>query len=202
MLWAPQLKLLISLVFLSIVWLDRGSKWENSYIFMFPVWTEPLMSNDTLRPVFPLSSCTPPWPYIFTRGRKPLPLASLVCVAAAVLCVGKSWMKRGCPLRTHTSASTHATWGGNQFVWRRLLFSTLILVLISSSSALTQGVKAAITAIIMFISVAWNFSSISGVCKDVGAGSQGHRSLVLPLMEPIWFRDCIKMICRGRDPEP
>ncbi len=56
----------------------------------------------------------------------PLPLTSLACMAGclapAVLCMGKSRMKQGSPLRTHTFASTLAIWRGNQFVWRILLF--------------------------------------------------------------------------------
>lgn len=60
-------------------------------------------------------------------------------------------------------------------------------VLIFPSSALTQGVKAAVTAIIAVVSeaasVAWNFSLLLGFCKDMGAGCQSHRSWVWWL----WF---------------
>ncbi len=127
----------------------------------------------------------PTWWYIFTRAQSPhanlviwlhplfssrklsclpLPLASFSAVAGsltpAVLWIWKWRIKWGCPLCTHSFASTLATWGGKQFVWRTLLFITFCpyLPLICTHS----GVKAVSTAIIMFISlaapVAWNFS--------------------------------------------
>lgn len=72
-------------------------------------------------------------------------------LAAAVLCIGKSRMKRGVRV-TRIPLLQHVLLKGLQIIWRSLLFSTLILVLIFSSSALGQGVMAAITAIIVFIS--------------------------------------------------
>lgn len=76
------------------------------------------------------------------------PSASLARAAAAVLCILHSRMKRGCPLLTHTFPSTLYYLRGRPCLSAGfLLFSTLSLSLSSSSSALAQGVRAAITAV-------------------------------------------------------
>lgn len=79
----------------------------------------------------------------------------------AVLCIWKSRVKRGCPLRTHTFASTLYLPEGATSLSGGFCFSQHF-VLIFPSSALTQGVESVVTAIIASISVAasvtWNSS--------------------------------------------
>lgn len=71
----------------------------------------------------------------------------------AVLCIWKSRVKQGCPLHTHTFASTLYLPEGATSLSGGFLISQHF-VLIFPSSALTQGVKSIVTAIITSISVA------------------------------------------------
>lgn len=138
-----------SLLYSSVLWGLQEVVSENICIFMQLVWTDPFISRATVHSLF--SPHAPSHDRIFlTHGRNlPLHCASLAPVegsgAAAVLCVGKSQVKRGEPLCSHTSASTliHRR-GGSQFVWKSSLYSTLTLVLIYCSSALGWGVEAAV----------------------------------------------------------
>lgn len=122
------------------------------------------------------------WLNIFDTWQKAAPLAPVEgSHAAAVLCVEKSQVKQGQPLCTHTSASTPIhlgecgwmRWGyreGNHFVWRSLLYSTPVLLLICCSSTLGQGVE--IDAIHYHCppgataTVVRNLAHISGLFKD------------------------------------
>lgn len=131
------------------------------------------------------------WLNILDTWRKAAPLAPVEgSRAAAVLCDGKSQVKQGRPLCTHTSASSPirlgecgwmGDWGVNQFVWSSSLYSTPIFFLICCSSALGHGAKVA--AIYYHLPpgatacVAQNMTHISGLFEDKRDQNQEFKPL-------------------------